>query len=638
MYVINKRMLLWIHLLVLFFIFAVCVAVSNSGKHGMDVTDCVNSLVFVAEGEIKEEIKCFYHELDDIWYLFLPSYAELRKTEVSFSGADYISCQNGEEAYRFKNGQTIEALQIDKVYKCSFLRGEECVQQLTLQVMQSARLPTVFIETETGSMELVEADKTYKEPGTFALFSEDGRIEWLDDLDHITGRGNDTWGKAKKSFGIKLSGPTDLLGMGAARHWILLSNVVDDIYIRNKITYDMAVAAGMGGAPESRYIDLYINHIYHGMYQLSEKVEIGPERIAIDGLDRENEKVDKDYKTAEKFGDDAAKGICLNGTPRDITGGYLIERDVYDKYVAETSGFQSTTSGEYYTIKSPEYASEAEVYYIRELFSEMEEAVRNDNGINPTTQKSYLEYIDLKSFVQKYIIEEFSKNNGGGATSSFFYKPVDTVSSKIFSGPVWDYDKAYGTVKGYSANIRDLGYLTLRAEGTTLFEELYQHEEFRNKVVECWREFFSEYMEEVYVNKIDNYFAEIEASAKLDRIRWEQFCYGCYDWEAENKSRLKYLKKFIAERKAFLDEVWLGNATICKVTFEEKTMCRRHTSLGVIKGETLVPITPEEMGYMPEGVYLEGWYDVDTGELFDASEPVERDIMLQGKLTGVEEP
>lgn len=195
---------------------------------------------------------------------------------------------------------------------------------------------------------------------------------------------------------------------------------MDNIYIRNKITYDMAVSAGMEGAPESRYIDLYINHKYHGMYQLSEKVEIDPERIAVDDLGRENERVDKEYKMAEKFGDDIAKGIRLNGSPEDITGGYLIERDVHGKYAAETSGFQSITSGEYYTIKSPEYASEAEVYYIRELFSEMEAAVRDENGINPDTQKSYLEYIDLDSFAQKYIIEEFSKNNGGGATQFFF--------------------------------------------------------------------------------------------------------------------------------------------------------------------------------------------------------------------------
>lgn len=637
MYAGGKRKFLWIHLMTLVSIFTLLVA-AESREYGIDTVDCIDSLDFVVEGELKEEIDCFYHEGDDKWYLFLPSYAEKEKTTVFFQGADYLECRDGGIIHNLRAGQTIEELHTGTDYECSFIRKGEVVRKLRLQVMQSANLPTVYIETKTGSMELVEADKTYKEPGSFALFSEEGRIEWLDDLDHITGRGNDTWGKAKKSFGIKLSASADLLGMGAARHWILLSNVVDNIYIRNKITYDMAVSAGMEGAPESRYIDLYINHKYHGMYQLSEKVEIDPERIAVDDLGRENERVDKEYKMAEKFGDDIAKGIRLNGSPEDITGGYLIERDVHGKYAAETSGFQSITSGEYYTIKSPEYASEAEVYYIRELFSEMEAAVRDENGINPDTQKSYLEYIDLDSFAQKYIIEEFSKNNGGGATSSFFYKPVDSVSNRIFGGPVWDYDKAYGIMPGYNANIRDLGYLTLRADGTTLFEELYRHDEFRNKVIELWRDFFSEYAEEVYESKIDDYFAEIEDSARLDRVRWEQFCYGCLDWEEVNRDRIEYLKKFISERKIFLDEVWLEGAEICKVTFEEKTMCRRHTSLGVIKGETVIPIAPEEMGYMSAGVCLEGWYDVETGELFDPSKPIERDIMLKGRLKKVEDP
>lgn len=636
MYGVSKRTLLWILLLVLTGVFIVCTVVGRERQYGMEQADCLDSFVFKVEGELEQDIKCFYHEGNDIWYLFLPSYAEMGKTAVSFQGADYMECSDGEECLRLKDGQRIGALHTDTSYTCSFVRNGDQVQGLTLRIMHSANLPTVFIETETGSMELVEADKTYKEPGSFALFSKEGRIEWLDDLDHITGRGNDTWGKAKKSFGVKLSTSADLLGMGTASHWILLSNVVDNIYMRNRITYDMAVAAGMEGAPESHYIDLYINQEYRGMYQLSEKVEIDPERIAIDDLEKENAKVDKDYKQAERFGDDTAKGIRLNGTPADITGGYLIERDVHGKYAAETSGFQSVTSGEYYTIKSPEYASEAEVFYIGELFGEMEAAVRDEQGVNPDTGRSYLEYIDLESFAQKYIIEELSKNNGAGATSSFFYKPKDSVSNKIFCGPVWDYDKAYGSMPGYNAHIRDLGYLTLRADGTTLFEELYQQDAFRNKVVEHWKNFFSEYLEEVYEDKIDGYFAEIEESVKLDRVRWEQQCYGIFDWDAENERRIEYLKNFIAERKAFLDEVWLGNAQICNVTFEEKTMCRRHTTLGVIKGETLTPIAPEEMGYMSEGMYLEGWYDVGTGELFDASKPIERDIMLKGKLAGAE--
>lgn len=546
---------------------------------------------------------------------------------IDYQGADWIELQDEDDLVIIKRGDTVEPLRTDVTYECRFVRNGESYQEINLKILQSANIPAVFIETESGTLEAVNADKDYKEPGSFALISEEGQPECIDDLDYITGRGNDTWLRPKKSYGIKLQSPANLLCMGEAKHWVLLCNVIDDIYLRNKITYDMAVTAGMDGAPKSQFVDLYINHSYHGMYQLSEKVEIDRERIPIRSLEADNEKVNKDYKAAGKFGDDRSKGVILEETPEDISGGYLVERDLYSKYTVETSGFQSTVSQEYYTIKSPEYASETEVAYVRNLFGEMEAAIRDKNGTNPVTQKSYLEYIDLLSFAQKYIIEEMSANNGGGASSSFFYKPEDAVSHKIFAGPVWDYDKAYGILRGYNANTRALGYLTLRDEGTTLFRELYKHAEFRDAVSMCWKRFFSEYMESIYKEKIDYYYAEIENAVKMDRARWSKY-YGIYNWKEENEKRINYLKRFIEERKRFLDEVWGENAEICTVTFEEPKL-QIHTTLGVIRGEKIVPVSDDDIR-AASGIYLEGWRDAKTGELFDESLPVERDMVLTG--------
>lgn len=90
------------------------------------------------------------------------------------------------------------------------------------------------------------------------------------------------------------------------------------------------------------------------------------------------------------------------------------------KYKAEISGFQSELLGDLYTIKSPQYASVEEAEYIKSLFDDMERAIVSEDGIDSETGMSYLEYIDVRSFAQKYVIEELCKNNGAGATSSFF--------------------------------------------------------------------------------------------------------------------------------------------------------------------------------------------------------------------------
>lgn len=94
----------------------------------------------------------------------------------------------------------------------------------------------------------------------------------------------------------------------------------------------------------------------------------------------------------------------------DLTGGYLLERDVSDKYNEEVSGFETTLLGDQYTIKSPKYASRAEVDYISGLMNAMEKAVTQTDGVNPDTGLSYPAYLDLESYARKYIVEELSKN------------------------------------------------------------------------------------------------------------------------------------------------------------------------------------------------------------------------------------
>jgi hypothetical protein len=438
----------------------------------------------------EETIIPYYSRVQDVYYLFLPSYADTGKVSIYFEGAAKALFQNGTETQTLKRGETLDVLEQDVMYELSFEGEDETTAGFC--IMQSSNLPAMFVETESGSMEAVDDDKDYQEKGRYSLVDVDGALLFADELDHITGRGNSTWGYEKKSYGIKLESEADLLGMGSADSWILLSNVEDHTFLCNKITYDMAVEAGMDGAPGSRYIDLYINHKYHGMYLLCEKVEIDENRIPIANLEEENKKLNKDIGQSEQVTTDDGKCVLLGTNPKDITGGYLLERDVYSKYKKEVSGFQTSLLGDLYTIKSPEYASQEELTYIRNLVDGMERAVTSADGIDDETGKSIWDYVDLESFAQKYVIEELCKNNGAGATSSYFYKPQDSISTKIFAGPVWDYDKAYARVKGFDSSVRNLCYLTQRAEGTTLFWHLNQFTEFQEAVRECYGSFFSD--------------------------------------------------------------------------------------------------------------------------------------------------
>lgn len=621
---IRKRQKRYYRLLLIIPLLICLIGMTCWEKYGdIEKEECVDSLTFkIIGGVVEETIVPFYSEEDNIYYLFLPAYANTGNVQISFKGAQMAVFEDGENRYELKSEKKIQCLEPNKLYNVSMVKGKETQAALRFMLMNSANLPALYIETQSGTMDAVDADKSYQEKGRYVLIDADGALVYADRLDHITSRGNSTWYYPKKSYSIKLEDSADLLNMGSADAWILLSNVEDNTYLRNKITYDMAIEAGMTGAPESRYIDLYINHRYHGMYLLCEKIEAGTERIPIADLQTENKRINKGIEQAERVGTDKWKSVALQNNPRNITGGYILERDVSSKYDFEISGFETDVLEDKYTIKCPEYASVEQTGYIRNLFNGMERAVLSKDGIDPDTGMSYLDYIDVKSFAQKYIIEELCKNNGAGATSSYFYKPEDEVSTKIFAGPVWDYDKAYAKQFGFDSTPRDLCYMTQRGEGTTLFWHLNQHPEFQEAVKECYKEFFSEYITEVIEDRITEYTSQVYASSDMDVIRWKEI----YGDTSPYVERWYPIKDFLMERKAFLDEVWLKDAELYTVHFIAPEW-DRDTYMSGIKNEcfTAIPMLDET-----DNKVFDGWY-TENGELFDMTRPLCEDVTVYAK-------
>lgn len=585
----------------------------------------MDNLCFVLGNSASEqEIFCFTDAAEQISYLFLPSYVEQNEIRISFLGAERVVFSGTMGEISLVNGEGIDALQYNEKYDMYFCgrRGEKLEKQEVV-IMHSSGLPTVFLETDSGSMERLDADKNYAEKGRVVLLDTEGNVVCADRLDRISGRGNSTWAYPKKSYGIRLKNRADLFGMGSADKWILLSNVEDRSYLRNKITYDMGVAAGMTGSPQSQYIDLYINHRYHGMYQLCEKVEIDPERVPIADLEAENKNLNRDIENCGRFDTEKKKGVALPVEPSDLTGGYLLERDVSEKYREEISGFYTETLKDLYTVKEPAYASAAQVDYISGLVNAMERAVVAEDGVNPESGMSYADYIDMRSFAQKYIVEELTKNNGGGATSSFFYKPRDAASPKLFAGPVWDYDKAYANLDGINESTGDLCYLMQRGtDPTTLFWRLNEHPEFRQAVSACYGEFFAGYMQKIQNEKIDEYVSEIHVSKDMDLIRWREIYGGQVDYDHE----VQRIRDFLSARKPFLDEVWTEGREVCTVCFcsEEGAV---HNYVSVIKGTCMERQPGGVPGTLSGDRIFDGWYTED-GTYFDDTVPVVEDMVV----------
>lgn len=509
-------------------------------------------------------VKWWYDDDDAKWYLFMPTDGDLTRMQVWF---DYVDTCNI-DGTPVTNGQQTALL----------TAGDHTVTlggtDYPVCVMKSANVGSLYITTESGSMDYVHAKKGNKESGMVKYVDADGDVKYDGILGEIKGRGNATWARAKKPYQFKLDKKTDLIGAGKHKTWILLANYLERSLIRNKIAYDLANDAGLTNSCESTYTDVYCNGKYMGTFQLCEKVQIGDNRIEINDLEGAIEDVNEldpeDYPT---FGDETAdgttpstgKGVLLPNDPEDITGGYLLELDYDYRYAEEISGFV-TSRGQCVTIKEPECASPAMVAYISNFFQEFEDAVFAADGKNPTTGKYYYEYFDLTSLARKYIIEEITRNIDADVTSQYYYKPSDKESTVGYCGPVWDYDNSMGN---YNGSQHPEG-LYAKDRKKYIYNNLYKKDSFMNAVAAEWENNYLPLLRELtgdaepnpdtLIKNFDAYFEELSPSAAMNFTYWENLAtpdtQNYIDTGSTYREHLDYLDNFLTLRSAYLSTQW----------------------------------------------------------------------------------
>lgn len=120
-----------------------------------------------------QEIQCYTpggerdsFDKDAMSYVFLPSYADLKRLKVEtwtprveFVLGDQRTVVSGRRA-------AVCSFEENEPYTVYFydIRGREAGRK-TVTFLKSGNLPTLYVSTETGSMELLDADKKYKEGG-----------------------------------------------------------------------------------------------------------------------------------------------------------------------------------------------------------------------------------------------------------------------------------------------------------------------------------------------------------------------------------------------------------------------------------------------------------------------------------------
>ncbi len=590
---------------------------ANVEREMADTIEDISICVAFAEG--KQEIKAWLNPEDGVYYFFLPSGCEKYKMSFANLCDEAVFCLENRE---YKRDDVLEKIKYKVIYDSKLIKTGEDIQEAQIIFVHSGNLPSMFIETESGTISNIHEDKEIKERGNIVLVDAEGKTEYSSDIEYVKTRGNSTFRDfEKKPYQIKLFKEESLLGMPEDKTWILLANALDDTFLKNELVFRYTQEYTDLPTIHGEYIDLYINGNYVGNYYLCEKVEVDDNRLNITDLEEQTEQVNFQENYEQGIISMSADGnICATAgidNPTDITGGYLLVHSVFGETMPANSF--KTNSGRCYEIVSPNPASMEQAEYICGLFNEMETAMAQEDGVHPETGKHFSEYIDIDSWISKYLIEEVFSNPDAQLQSMYFYKDADSVDPHIFSGPVWDYDRAFGS---YGVDYYVIDNPQQVGEYGVYVREMMQHEEVRQQLYQEFDEQFVPYAKYLFAADVYELSQYIKMSAEMDRIRWP-YTYGYY---SDMSASLDYLIIFLQEKTDYLTEEWLKDTDMCEVAFLD------------YYGNILAKYNVERGEYLEEvpatGTWtsiFNGWYTVDGGIPLDKRLPVLQDTTYQAQ-------
>ena len=172
-----------------------------------------------ADGTPIDAIHWYYAKQTKKYYLFLPSCAKTEGLTLWFSGTNKLMTQDGKA---LQSGQKADWLKAGEEYML-----ESDTKSYSLVVMQSANLPSIFIATQSGSLEHISSRKGNEEPAVMLATLQSGETAYDGELTQIRGRGNSTFQYQKKGYQLKLGKKTALLGMEKDKTWLLIANNYD---------------------------------------------------------------------------------------------------------------------------------------------------------------------------------------------------------------------------------------------------------------------------------------------------------------------------------------------------------------------------------------------------------------------------
>ena len=409
----------------------------------------------------------YQSEKDGVWYLFLPRDESPADTVLSFSGSVTAASAGALD----RDSGTLTGAFADRDRVTLTLEGGRTE---TVCLRQSS-LPSLRLTLNGTTLDQIHQDKDVKYPGNDLVLTDGDDV--LTGAVEIKGRGNSTWREyAKKPYQIKFSKKTSVLGMPAAKKWILLANASDDSMIRTRLVYDAAEQMDFPFVTEYQYVDLWIDGQYLGVYLLGEKAEIGKGRLNLQ---------------------DPAGAIF------ELDNGFATDEDHYF--------FEGRLNSNFALKENVEVDDE----HIQQAMTNFQTAMTRlttaltSQGWENLSLSQLNEMIDVDSLARYYLMNEYVLNGESFFTSFFWYQ--DGASDVLHVGPLWDFDTCMGNknekVTDYNAS-----------STSVLMKKMLNIPAFYQRV----QELYTRYKPVLtgMAGQVDGLRDEIGVSADLNYLRW----------------------------------------------------------------------------------------------------------------------
>ena len=386
-----------------------------------------------------------------------------------------------------------------------FIVGDDFTSHLPLVVIDTAGQEIVNYKYYDAELDaFVEpADVDPYTSMTMSVIDNDSHVNRLGDeptvqsLGKLKIRGNTSASSKypKKQYRIKLltetgeKNSTQLMGMTASDDWILNGTPLDRSHLRNYL------AMNIGGmvfpeTPDMRYCEAVLKtdagYEYLGLYILYEAVERGDGRVELSRYDENQVQCD-----------------------------FLLRRDRYETegLILDTYATREGLTEEYLEVQYPpqDRITPETVSWITEQIDQVELLLYSENVPDMAEVERYL---NVDSFVDYFIINEFFMNYDAGLHSTYLHQQI---GGTLEIGPLWDFD---GAMDNYD---KDLGMFKETAmEVRSYLDALLKVPGFAQKVEARYHELRKTILSQEYLESfIDETQAFLGNAADRDASRWD---------------------------------------------------------------------------------------------------------------------